>query len=154
MTKQDWKGFQSSRLRTRQTQNCLLYAGHHNQILITNQSRILSIHKERILWKNLLENKEMVFKNGAKIKRYLVSSNFSERFFQISCASQNFQTLKSGMASVRSKNLCGLGVLYGQKFKNWGSLCPTLWFYRPWLTNNCQNTTKTYKTKNSHIKSP
>ena len=37
---------------------------HHNPLLIRNRSWILTIHKERILWKNLLENKEMVFENG------------------------------------------------------------------------------------------
>ena len=33
---------------------------------IITRSWILTIHKERIFWKNLLENKEMVFKNGVK----------------------------------------------------------------------------------------
>ena len=36
------------------------------KILIRNRSWILTIHKDRIFWKNLLENKEMVFKNGVK----------------------------------------------------------------------------------------
>ena len=34
--------------------------------LIWNRSWILTIHKQRILWKYLLENKETVFKNGVK----------------------------------------------------------------------------------------
>ena len=42
------------------------YARHHNPLLITNRSWILTIHKDRIFWENLLENKEMVFKNGVK----------------------------------------------------------------------------------------
>ena len=42
------------------------YARHHNPLLITNRSWILTIHKDRIFRKNLLENKEMVFKNGVK----------------------------------------------------------------------------------------
>ena len=44
----------------------LPYARHHNPLLIRNRSWILTIHKDRILWKNLLENKEMDFKNGVK----------------------------------------------------------------------------------------
>ena len=40
------------------------YAGHHNLLLITNRSWILTIYKYRIFWKNFLENKETVFKNG------------------------------------------------------------------------------------------
>ena len=42
------------------------YARHHNPLLITNRSWILTIHKDKIFWKNLLENKEMVFKNRVK----------------------------------------------------------------------------------------
>ena len=37
---------------------------HFNLLLITNRSWILAIDNDRIFWKNLLENKEMVFKNG------------------------------------------------------------------------------------------
>jgi hypothetical protein len=44
----------------------VLYGNHHNPLLITNRSWILAIHKNRIFWKNLLENKEIVFKNGVK----------------------------------------------------------------------------------------
>ena len=44
----------------------LPYKRHHNLLLITNRSWVLTIHKARIFWKNLLENKEMVFKNGVK----------------------------------------------------------------------------------------
>ena len=43
----------------------LPYPRHHNPLLIRNRSWVLTIHKERILWKNL-ETKEMVFKNGVK----------------------------------------------------------------------------------------
>ena len=39
---------------------------HHNPLLIRNRSWILTIHKNRIFWKNLLENKEIVFKNRVK----------------------------------------------------------------------------------------
>ena len=42
------------------------FARHYNPLLIRNRSRILTIHKDRIFWKNLLENKEMVFQNGVK----------------------------------------------------------------------------------------
>ena len=41
-------------------------ARHYNLLLITKRSWIIAIHKDRIFWKNLLENKEMVFKNGVK----------------------------------------------------------------------------------------
>ena len=44
----------------------LLYKRHHNPLLITNRSWILTIIKVRIFWKNLLENKEMVSKNWVK----------------------------------------------------------------------------------------
>ena len=44
----------------------ILYARHHNLPLIRNRSWKLTIHKDRTFWKNLLENKEMVFKNGVK----------------------------------------------------------------------------------------
>ena len=45
----------------------LLYVRHHNLLLIRNRSWKLTIHKDRTFWKNLLENKEMVFKNGVLI---------------------------------------------------------------------------------------
>ena len=45
----------------------LQYARNHYQLLIRNRSWILAIHKDRIFWKNLLENKVIVFKNGIKI---------------------------------------------------------------------------------------
>ena len=44
----------------------ILYACHHNLLLIINRSWILTIHKDRIFPKHLLENKEMDFKNGVK----------------------------------------------------------------------------------------
>ena len=50
-------------------QNCNLqlpYACHHKPLLITSRSWIQAIHKDRIFWKNLLKNKEMVFENGVK----------------------------------------------------------------------------------------
>ena len=46
--------------------NYIPYARHHNPLLIRNHSWILTIHKDRIFWKTLLENKEMVFKNRVK----------------------------------------------------------------------------------------
>ena len=42
------------------------YVRHHNLLLITNCSWILTIHKNRIFWKNIFESKDMEFKNGAK----------------------------------------------------------------------------------------
>ena len=44
----------------------LPYARHHKPLLITSRSWIQAIHKDRIFWKNLLKNKEMVFENGVK----------------------------------------------------------------------------------------
>ena len=44
----------------------ILYAHHHKPLLITSCSWIQAIHKDRIFWKNLLRNKEMVFENGVK----------------------------------------------------------------------------------------
>ena len=44
----------------------LPYARHHKLLLITSLSWIQAIHKDRIFWKNLLKNKEMVFGNGVK----------------------------------------------------------------------------------------
>ena len=44
----------------------LLIYIYRTRALITNRSWILAIHKDRIFWKNLLENKEMVFKNAVK----------------------------------------------------------------------------------------
>jgi hypothetical protein len=41
----------------------LPYARHHKPLLITSRSWI---HKDRIFWKSLLKNKEMVFENGVK----------------------------------------------------------------------------------------
>jgi hypothetical protein len=43
-----------------------LFVRHYNPLLIRNRSRILTIHKDRIFFKNLLEKKEMVFQNGVK----------------------------------------------------------------------------------------
>ena len=42
------------------------YARHHKPLLITSRSWIQAIHKDRIFWKNLLKNKEMVFEIGVK----------------------------------------------------------------------------------------
>ena len=42
----------------------LLWLCHHNTLLITSCSWVLIIYKDRIYWKNLVENKEIVFKNG------------------------------------------------------------------------------------------
>ena len=42
----------------------LPYARHHKPLLIRSHSWIQAIHKDRIFWKNLLKNKEMVFENG------------------------------------------------------------------------------------------
>ena len=47
-------------------QSYMPYARHYNPLLITKRSRIQAIHKDRIFWKKLLENKEMVFKNEVK----------------------------------------------------------------------------------------
>ena len=44
----------------------LPYAHHHKPLLIRSRSWIQAIHKDRIFWKNLLKNKEMVFGNGVK----------------------------------------------------------------------------------------
>ena len=44
----------------------LPYARHHKPLLIRSRSWIQAIHKDRIFWKNLLKNKEMVFGNGVK----------------------------------------------------------------------------------------
>ena len=49
------------------TSKYLPYTRHHKPLLITSRSWIQAIHKDRIFWKNLLKNKEMVFENGAKI---------------------------------------------------------------------------------------
>jgi hypothetical protein len=42
------------------------YARHHNMLLITNRCWILTIQKNRHFRKNLLEDKELVFKKGGK----------------------------------------------------------------------------------------
>ena len=44
----------------------LPYARRQNLLLIRNCCWVLAIHKDRISWKKLLENKEMVFKNWVK----------------------------------------------------------------------------------------
>ena len=44
----------------------LPYAPHHKLLLIRSRSWIKAIHKDRIFWKNLLKNKEIVFGNGVK----------------------------------------------------------------------------------------
>ena len=49
------------------TINYIPFVRHYNPLLIRNRSRILTIHKDRIVWKEkFLENKEMVFQNGVK----------------------------------------------------------------------------------------
>ena len=42
------------------------YARHHNLLLLTNHSWILTVYKDRIFWKNLLENNEMDYKNRVR----------------------------------------------------------------------------------------
>ena len=44
----------------------ILYARHHNPLLIRNRSWILTIHKGRIFWKNLLEKTFFTFKKWVK----------------------------------------------------------------------------------------
>ena len=44
----------------------ILYARHHNLLLVRNRSWILTIYKDKIFQKTLLENKEMVFKKWVK----------------------------------------------------------------------------------------
>ena len=44
----------------------LLYARYHKPLLIASRSWIQAIYKDRIYWKKLLKNKEMVFENGVK----------------------------------------------------------------------------------------
>ena len=48
------------------TKILLLYAPHHKPLLIRNRSWIQAILKDRIFWKNLLKNKEMILENGVK----------------------------------------------------------------------------------------
>jgi len=47
-------------------QSYIPYARHHKPLLITSRSWIQAINKDRIFWKNLLKNKEIVFENGVK----------------------------------------------------------------------------------------
>ena len=42
------------------------YARDHNPFLIRNRSWILTIHKDKVVWKNLPENKKMVLKKWVK----------------------------------------------------------------------------------------
>ena len=42
------------------------YLCHYKPLLIRRRSWIQAIHKDRIFWKNLLKNKEMVLENGVK----------------------------------------------------------------------------------------
>ena len=44
----------------------LLSVRHHKPLLIKSLSWMQAIHKDRIFWKNLIKNKEMVFGNGVK----------------------------------------------------------------------------------------
>ena len=43
-----------------------LYRRHHNPLFITNHSWILTIHKDRIFWKKLLEKTFLTFKKWVK----------------------------------------------------------------------------------------
>ena len=57
------------------------YARHHNPLLIRKRSRILTIHKDRIFPKKLLEKKEMDLKNGAiNIKPRVIMARIRYRF--------------------------------------------------------------------------
>ena len=64
----DWQSLQPSyctfKMAARQLIYYIPYARHHNPLLIISRFWILTIHKDKLFWKNLLENKEMVFKNG------------------------------------------------------------------------------------------
>jgi hypothetical protein len=44
----------------------LPYTRHYNQLLIRNRSWIVTIHKDRIFWKNLLEKTFLTFKKWVK----------------------------------------------------------------------------------------
>ena len=64
----------------------LPYPFHHNPLSITNRSWTLTIHKDRNFWKNLLENKEMDFKNGVKnIQAAAYNGARTVNCFELSC---------------------------------------------------------------------
>ena len=61
-----WKHFLQSAYASTKICMYVPYARHHIPLLFRNRTWILTVHKAKIFWKNLLENKEMVFKNGVK----------------------------------------------------------------------------------------
>ena len=69
--------------------------------MIKNRSWILTIHKDRIFRKNLLENKEIVFKNGVK-NIQAASYNDTRMVFVLICFVFCFQLIKT--SSYWSKN--------------------------------------------------
>ena len=70
------------------------YARHHNPLLITNRSWILTIHKGRIFWKNLLEKTFLTFKKWVKIYKPWVIM-----------ARVHFKKLKRDSMTDRTKNV-------------------------------------------------
>ena len=95
------------------------YTRYHNLLLITNRSWILTIHKDRKLWKNLLENKEKVFKNG--VKNILAASYIGARMVlnDISVLSLNFLNKRAG-------RLFSLFDIFGgwNNFNDWSYFSP------------------------------
>ena len=59
----------------RQFDDCPTVARHYNLLLITNHSRILTIHKDIIVNKNVFDNKEIVSKQVVVEKILTVAYN-------------------------------------------------------------------------------
>ena len=66
------------------------YTRHHKPLLIRSRSWMQAIHKDRIFWRNLLKNKEMVFGNGVKNIKAAACNGARTVHIYISCAVRHF----------------------------------------------------------------
>ena len=98
-----WAGkcFQKNYNNVKKTSFKILpYACHHNSLLIINCSWILTIHKERIVWKNIFESKEMVFKNGVKLYKLWVIMAHVQYIWQFVCSEAPIHTWRARIETI------------------------------------------------------
>ena len=61
---------------------------------------ILTIHKERIVWKNIFESKEMVFKNGVKLYKLWVIMAHVQNIWQFVCSEAPIHTWRARIETI------------------------------------------------------
>ena len=93
----------------------LPYERHHKPLLIKSRSWIQAIHKDRIFWKNLLKNKEMVFENGVK-NIQAAAYNGARTVFQLNFENIQYSTFAITKWDVENMNI-NFYLIFSKKVK-------------------------------------